>query len=112
MGMEFDVISDKGEDIRDPDTREILGSVVLAKTRVRITQVEERLAVASTQSKRINVEGSTLGVFARSLMPTNRVTRHESLKQSDDARWQDLDESESFVKIGDPVVQVLAEAED
>ena len=98
--------------LRDPDTREILGSVVLAKTRVRITQVEERLAVASTQSKRINVEGSTLGVFARSLMPTNRVTRHESLKQSDDARWQDLDESESFVKIGDPVVQVLAEAED
>ena len=34
------------------------------------------------------------------------VTKHETLK-TEEKTWEDLDEVDSYVKIGDPVVQVL-----
>src|SRR4030043_1245158 len=58
LGMYFDVMDLKGEDIRDPDTNEILGSLERPKLRVRITDAQEKLSVASTyKKKKINVGG-------------------------------------------------------
>ena len=108
-GMEFDVLSSLGEDIQDPDTGEILGSISPAKVRVHITKVEERLALASTESKQVNVYGDPgpmVGPFARSLLPQKWITKYEPLKRPGDGLG-DADESDSYVKVGDPVVQVI-----
>lgn len=110
VGMYFDVMDSKGEDIRDPDTGEMLGSLERPKVRVEVTQVQERLSVATTFKKeKINIGGSgyALGVIglSQALMPPKYVTKYETLK-TDENTWEDLEEEESFVSSGDPVVQV------
>lgn len=110
IGMIFKILSTKGSEIKDPDTGEALGSVELAKTSVKVTEVQERIAVASTyRSHRVNVGGSGLGsvVFPSRLFdPPKWETRLETLK-IDDAAIEELDEKDSFVHTGDPVVQDL-----
>ena len=112
VGMRFEVMDPKGEDVLDPDTRELLGSVERPKVRVKICKVQERLSVASTyKTETVNVGGSGLGSdvsFARLFMPAKWETKHETLKTEENT-WEDLNEEESYVKIGDPVVQVLVD---
>lgn len=116
LGMLFDVMDPKGEDITDPDTHEVLGSVARPKIRVQVTTVQERLAVATTfKKKQVNVGGRgtwTAGAagFADLLAPPRWVTKYETLK-TDEKTWEDLDEKQSFVKTGDPVVQVIETSE-
>lgn len=109
VGMYFDVLDPKGEDIRDPDTGEVLGSIERPKVRVQVLKVEERLSVASTFRKRtVNVGGRggmAIGGLAEMFLPPKHVTKYETLKTTEDT-WENLDESESYVKTGDPVVQV------
>lgn len=113
VGMYFDVMDAQGENIKDPDTDEVLGSIERPRVRVRITHVQDKLAVAATYtSKQINIGGVALypalgyGPIARALMPPNWVTKYESLKKSSNTPDM-LDEDNSSVKTGDPVVQVL-----
>lgn len=116
VGMYFDVLDPKGEDIKDPDTDEILGSLERPKVRVKVTKVQENLSIASTyKMEKINIGGNgenlgnyvkTIGLFSEALMPPKYVTKYETLK-TDEKTWEDLDEEESYVKSGDPVVQVL-----
>ena len=112
VGMRFDVMDPKGEDIRDPDTSEVLGSVERPKVRVKICKVQERLSVASTyKTETVNVGGSGLEPsmsLAGLFMPVKLDTKHETLK-TEEKTWEDLDEKKSYVKTGDPVVQVLVE---
>lgn len=113
-GMLFDVMDPKGEDVRDPDTGEVLGSIERPKVRVQVTQTQDRISVASTFKKeKINVGGtgaflSDFGAVSRALMPPKYVVKYETLK-TDEKTWEDLDEEESYVKSGDPVVQVIEE---
>lgn len=118
-GMYFEVLDPKGENITDPDTGEILGSIDRPKVSVQISRVEPRLAVATTyRSNRINVGGSgsgfsTLAGFhsiAQQLMPPKWVTKYETLK-TDERTWEDVDERDCFVKTGDPVRQVIPRRE-
>lgn len=112
VGMYFDVMDQEHENILDPDTDEVLGSIERPKVRVRVMLVQDRLSLASTfKKKRINVGGSSgLGVFAgglsEALMPANWVTRYETLK-TEEKTWENLEEKESYVKTSDPVVQVF-----
>ena len=111
VGMRFAVMDTKGEDIRDPDTGELLGSVERPKVRVAISKVQERLAVAATYKKEVvNVGGSGIGIgvaqLAQVFMPPMWKTKYETLK-TEEKTWENLDEEDSYVKIGDPVVQVL-----
>lgn len=115
VGMHFDVLDPKGEEITDPDTGEVLGSIGRPKVRVKIIQVQGRIAVATTYKKeRVNIGGTSalydLGSVSRSLLPPKYVTRYETLKTTE-ATWEDLDEEQSYVKTGDPVVQVIDELE-
>lgn len=112
-GMYFDILDTKGEDILDPDSGELLGSIERPKVRVQVTSVEERLSVASTYKKKtINVGGRGSGASLMGLsdlfMPPKYIEKHETLKTTEKT-WEDLSESESYVKTGDPVVQVLNE---
>ncbi len=112
MGMFFDVEYPYGA-IKDPDTNEVLGSIKRTKVRVQITEVQEKLAVASTyRSTRVNLGGAgfDFGPFSRALMPSEWITKYETLKKSDrKILIEDIDEEDSFVKVGDPVVQVIEE---
>lgn len=118
-GMYFDVMDSKGEDILDPDTGETLGSIDRPKVRVRIIDVQEKLSIASTFKKEVvNVGGnahkgllSSYGAFSRALMEPKYVTKYQTLK-TEEKTWEDLDEEQSYVKTGDPVVQVVGELQD
>ncbi|MDN3639078.1 hypothetical protein QWY82_09685 [Simiduia curdlanivorans] len=111
VDMYFDVMDPNGEDIKDPDTGEILGSIQRPKVRVKVTQAHEKLSVAMTYKKKeVNVGGSSsafdIGLLSRTLMPPKYVTKYETLKTTEKT-WEDLSEEESYVKTGDPVIQVL-----
>ena len=110
VGMYFDVLDPKGEDVKDPDAGEVLGSLDRPKVRVKVTKVQERLSVASTyKTYEVNVGGSGGGLsfgLSNLLLPPQYVTRQETLKTSEKT-WEDLDEKESYVKTGDPVVQII-----
>ena len=105
-GMVFEILAPQGEDIRDPVTDEVLGSVERPKVVVRIVQVEPKLAVARTfRSRRRNVGGSDASrSWMRLFEPPKYVTEYDTLKTSE-RTWEDLSEEESFVKRGDPARQ-------
>lgn len=111
-GMVFKVIDPKGEDIKDPDTGEVLGSLGRLKVRVRVVDVKEEMSVASTyRSRRVNIGGTgdgmpDLSAFSRSLLPPRWVKEYETLS-NEDRPWDEIEESQSFVKVGDPVIQVI-----
>ena len=107
--MHFDILDASSQEIKDPDSGEVLGSLNRPKVRVRITHVQSLLSVATTYRKtRINIggtgPGSTLGAISRSFLPEEWVTRHETL-EAKESGFDTLDEKDSIVKIGDPVVQ-------
>ena len=114
VGMYFDVLDPKGEDICDPDTGDVLGSIERPKVRVQVVKTEDRLAVASTfKKKTVNVGGRAglaVSGLAEMFLPAKHVTKYETLKTTEKT-WEDLEESESYVKTGDPVVQVLEEVD-
>ena len=114
VDMYFDVIDPHYENIKDPDTNEVLGSLRRPKVRVQITHVQERLSTAMTyRSKKVNPGDSRgydlLGPFARSLMPSGWTTRYETLRKTGKLGNEpnELGEHESYVNTGDPVVQVI-----
>ena len=114
MGMLFDVLFLQSGQIRDPDTKKVLGSVKRTKVRMRVTEVQKKLAVASTyRFRQVNVGGPfDMGPFSRSLMPSKWITKYETLKKSEkDGVKEDIDEEDSLVKVGDPVVQVIEESD-
>jgi hypothetical protein len=113
VGMRFEVLAPQAEDIRDPDTGELLGSVDRPKVEVRVVQVEPKLAVARTfRARRKNIGGISMNpVVSRLFEPPQYVTQYDTLKTSE-RTWEDLDEKESFVKTGDPVREVLTDEDD
>jgi hypothetical protein len=106
-GMVFKVLDRKGQDIKDPATGEVLGSILRTKVVVRVTTVEERISLCETfRTRPRNVGGTGVGSFARMFQAPRWIEQYETLK-TDEATWEDLDESESYVKVGDPVEEVL-----
>ena len=112
VDMLFDILTPEGYDIMDPDTGEALGSVGRAKTRVRVTRVQERLSVAATyrakdvtetemkRSKRYAYKG------VRLFEPPNWVIQRETIKTTEPT-WDELSDEERHISTGDPVVQVF-----
>ena len=115
-GMYFDVVDTQYENILDPDTKEVLGSFERPKVRVKVTYVQEKVAIATTfryrseSMKSVIPKGfDNLGPFARSLMPSGMLTQYETLKKEGrlGPEPKELDEEDSYVRTGDPVVQVI-----
>ena len=111
-GMYFYVTNPKGEAITDPATGKLLGSIDLPKIRLRITLVQEKLSVATTGEQEVDPadEAPFMGEFAKRLLAHRFVTKYETLKlgkRISSEAWEELDESDSYVKVGDPVVQVI-----
>lgn len=110
-GMRFAVLYRQGLDIRDPETRKSLGSVEVPKVIVEAARVEEHLTVARTFTKRRhNVGGGGLDVsstLGRMFAPAQWVEEWETLRTEEKPQAEELAEEQSYVKVGDPVVQVL-----
>ena len=113
-GMYFNVTNPKGEAITDPATGEPLGSIDLPKIRLRVTLVQEKLSVATTGEQEVDAtdESPIMGEFAKRLLAHRFVTKYQTLKSDkriSSEAWEELDEADSYVKVGDPVVQVIRE---
>ena len=110
--MVFDVLDPKAENIEDPETGEVLGSVYHPKVQVKAFLVEPRLSLARTfKSRRVNVGGTgALTGLAGAFQPAKWVVQHETLKTRE-STWEDIDESQSYVKTGDPVVEAREQPE-
>ena len=109
LDMLFDVLDPTSENIRDPDTRQVIGSLSRPKVRVKIVDVQEKISVASTyRGKDVNIGGTgpSLNAWATLLAPPRWVREFETLK-TEEATWEDLKEEDSYVATGDPVVQVI-----
>lgn len=99
VGMRFAVLNRNGAEIKDPDTGEVLGSVDVEKTVVKISDVQERVSVGRTY-RRTRASG-----FA-ALTSLSKESRVETLKTDEATYKQEMDERESYVKVGDEAIQV------
>ena len=105
VGMYFNVIDTCYSNIKDPDTKQVLGSIERAKVRVKIIDVQEKLSLATTYRTEKENTGPRISDF---LLGSGWITSHETLKTGGKLGNQpnELDEEDSYVKTGDPVVQV------
>jgi hypothetical protein len=103
IDMLFDIFPKSRDDITDPDTDEALGSIYRPKVRVRVTNVEQRFSISRTYQ----TKGGSFSPWASLANSALRAQRYETLKQSD-AKFEDLDEADSYVKRGDPAEQVVS----
>ena len=49
---------------------------------------------------------SGMSIFAQKLLAPKYINKYETLK-TEEKTWEDLDEKDSFVKTGDPVIQIM-----
>jgi hypothetical protein len=108
-GMRFAVLNRNSLDIKDPISGEALGSVPVPKVVVEVFRVETKLSIARTFKKRtVNVGGSPIfgGVGGNLFAPPRFVDEHETLQTEQKPYVEELSEEESYVKTGDPVVEV------
>jgi hypothetical protein len=102
-GMQFAVLNTRGSDITDPETGDELGSVSLPKVLVKVVRVQDRLSIGRT-FRQLRVSG---GGFALPDIFRNPRYEPETLDTTESTYQEEIDESESYVKRGDPVIQVL-----
>lgn len=107
IGMRFAVLNSKGSEIEDPDTGDLLGSVELPKTFVKVISVEPRLAIARTFREFVTPAVAGLLGSASSFAGRPERREKETLKTDESRLKDELDEEESYVKTGDRVVQVM-----
>jgi hypothetical protein len=104
-GMEFVILNRNASNIRDPDTKEIIGSVPVAKTIVKVVNAQPGLAIARTFRNR----GQRNDAFGLAALLSSY--RGETLKTDEETAVQELDEKDSYVKTGDDAVQVTDQEE-
>ena len=83
LDMLFDILDPIAQDIQDPDTKEVIGSLYRPKIRLKITSVEERIALASTyKSTTVNMggQGGIAALLGASFEAPEWVTQYESLR--------------------------------
>lgn len=117
LGMYFDVVDPQGATIYDPDTGEKLGIIKRPKVRVKISDVQEKMAIASTyRNKKTNIGGmgmpdSHISAIARTFRPPKWITKYETFK-TQGRTLADPDTENTYVKIGDTVIQVISDIDD
>ena len=110
MGMKFAVLDPRANDVVDPDSHEVLGSIYRPKVGVEVVRVEPRLTLARTfKTRKVNVGGTarSWAAFSNILGQPPRYEEQPESLRTDESTWEDLDERDSYVKTGDPVEQIL-----
>ena len=112
--MRFKILNPNGQAIRDPDTQKVIGNVEMVKVVVKVVEVQENLCVART-FKTIKTEPSgLLGGLSAAYMSgamagigASGGTRVETLRSNEKFLDQEISETESYVRTGDPALQVV-----
>lgn len=103
-GMVFRIL-EEAKEVRHPETQEVIGVVRREKIRVRVTEVQAKMAVARTfETYQVNVGGSGLsfGVFGGPPPKWDKRTR--TLKYEDTGiDFEPLSEENALVKLGDTI---------
>lgn len=108
VGMKFAVLNRNGLEIVDPDTGEKLDSVEVEKTVVKIVRTTPRTAVGRTFRTTTTRAGVlyTGGLLGLSQPPRKIV---ETLRTDETTYKEEIEEEDTYVKTGDPVVEVTGE---
>lgn len=108
IGMKFAVLDPAIGDVRDPDTGEVLGTLKREKVRVEVVSVEDKFCVARSYEQ-VRRGSSSLGGVAAFLQATAGAGAPYRTKtfEERDAEWKHLDEARSYVKVGDPVEEIV-----
>lgn len=100
VGMQFVILNRNAQNIVDPETDEVIGSVPVAKTIVKVVNVQDQMSIARTfRETRSTSLVATMAIFSD-------TPRAETLKTQESTAVQELDEKDSFVKRGDEAVEV------
>ena len=113
VGMKFKILNPETQEVRDPDTGESLGYVERAKIPVRVTEIQDKFAVATTfRFRHVNVGGNGIGIGV--FTPPKWEKRYETLRENGaKPKTKDGAEFSKQVSIGDIVVQIIeAESDD
>lgn len=105
-GMKFIVLAQTPLEIRHPVSNKLLKTLDRPKAYVKASDVDEEVTICRTY-RTYTVGGSFSSTVMDWMQPTRRV--REKLKAEDAAVSPPLDESESYVKVGDRVKALLEE---
>jgi hypothetical protein len=110
VGMRFAVLNSQGINIKDPDTGEVLGSTEIVKTVVKIVRIDgDHLSVGRTFRQlpgRPGFASLAAGLYGSpATVETLAIEDGQSIKE-------ELSQAESYVKVGDPVVQTQGDEYD
>ncbi len=105
IGMRFAVLNSQGINVKDPDTGESLGSAEIVKTVVKIVRIDgEHLSVGRTFRTIAGRPGALTAGSFRSVW-AGTPDRVETLDTSGASLKEELSPEDSYIKVGDPVVQ-------
>jgi hypothetical protein len=108
VGMRFAILTPEGIGIVDPITGEELGDVERPKTLVKVTQIQEKLAVAATYRTKTLSGGAAYSLGMSALFAPPREVA-ERLRASESTYARPLKPEESIVNVGDRAVQVIGD---
>ncbi len=103
VGTKFVILNRHGVDVTDPDTGEVLGTVEVPKTVVKVVRIDgEHLSVART----FRTVPGTPGFLNAGSVLAGRAARTETLDiASGSSLKAELSEEESYIKRGDIAVE-------
>jgi hypothetical protein len=105
IGMKFKVL-EKDFEIRDPKSQEVLGKIQREKIKIKIVDVKDKISIGRTYET--YEEGYPSSFQISRMMISGSETKVRTLRATDETAPYDLlDEKSSFVKIGDPVIQII-----
>lgn len=99
VGDVFAVLSDEVEEVKDPDSGDIIGELPLEKIRLKVTSVDERMSTLETYRTVVTggLTDSTFDIFGPRRETQERMKFERSERPSVD----------KTVRIGDRVVEIL-----
>lgn len=99
IGMRFAILADRSVEIRDPDTRVLLGEVPREKVVVQVVNVEDAFSICTASS-------TVLPNFASALQGIQAFIRPFGTPSTDESLPSPLSAEERYVRIGDRVQQI------
>lgn len=109
-GMIFSVLAATPLEIHDPATGEVLGVEDREKVRVRAIRVHDRYAVCATYRVRHLPGGPLSGTLTAAAVMGDLLrqsqTVPETLRTASDSEPPPLDPADSYVKVGDRVIEI------
>lgn len=113
VGMIFRVLAETPAEIYDPDTHDLLGVIDREKVKVKVTEVQPQISICRTYQKRTIPAGPFYGLGSYSSQITQLMSPPkeviETLKIEDSSLPPQITEDQSYIKVGDRVIQYFTD---